>query len=212
MTTYVLKAALAGAGAAVLLAACSSSGGGTGTVTGPAGKAAGATVPASVPATSLGASIPAVPGGSSIGCNAVKLADAQALLIPKITKVELGPTGCAFERPGQAANGDNLSVDIRTNDTDHSTYKNLQGMGKNVALSGVGDEAYWLQPVPDASGPVVSAYKGTTSCVVEPPADLSVLTIAKGGNGPIEQVTNAAAAAFAAKMGVLCNDVFAAAG
>jgi hypothetical protein len=113
--------------------------------------------------------------------------------------------------PGQDLGGDNITVTVFQRDADKKYYNDTvahQLQNGGTPLSGVGDEAAWAQPVAGQSGPVVAAHKGSLTCVVALPADLTLITIDKTGGGPIYSVTAEAAASFAAKMGVLCNDLF----
>jgi hypothetical protein len=156
-------------------------------------------------------------GGGATGvdakyCAAIKVADAQVLTTATLSAAKSGgPQSCAFLLPGQDVSGDNLTVTVFAGDSSKKFYDNsvtelLAGAG--TALPGVGDEAEWGQPVAGESSPVVVAHKGSLSCVAAGPADLTPMMIDKTGGGPIYQVSSAAAASFAAKMGVLCNDVF----
>lgn len=147
-------------------------------------------------------------------CAAIKVADAQDLTTATLSAAKTGgPLSCAFVLPGQDLGGDNITVTVFQNDGGKKFYddtvKNQLPSG-GTPLSGVGDEAAWGQPVAGESGPVVAAHKGSISCVVALPADLTTITIDKTGGGPIFNVTAEAAASFAAKMGVLCNDMFSA--
>lgn len=216
--TATLTAALA---ALLVLTGCSSSGGGK-----PAGQPAGKVSSAGGGSVG-GGTVGGGGGGAAIGkgggipgvlfpaqvlalCKKIPAADIQALLVPKVQGVASGPTGCAFLRPGEDATGDNLTADLR-NDTDGTGYTNLSG-AHDHPLAGVGDKAYWNEAVQGQSAPEVTAAKGKLICVVQTPADVGVLTIAKTGSAPIYQVSDAAAAAYSAKLGKLCTDLFAAAG
>jgi hypothetical protein len=176
-----------------------------------AGSSAGAPA-SSATATSKGADASGLTGGDAKYCAAIKVADAQALSTATLSAAQTGgPESCAFVLPDQDLNGDNLTVTVFPADSDKQFFNDsvtnlLAGSGS--ALPGVGQEASWAQPLPGQSAPTVVAHKGSVSCVVQPPADLSVMTIDKTGNPPIYDVSASAAAAFATKMGVLCNDVF----
>ncbi len=203
------------------VAACSGS-----ATTAPAGAGGSQAAPAgggSAPAgngSSAAASAPAGGGGSAPAgntgsdaryCAALKVADAQALIKPTISAAQTGgPESCAFVLPGEPINGDNMTVTVFPGDTDKSFYNDqATGMasGPQNPLPGVGDVAVWEQPVAGAT-PFVVAHKGSLTCVVLPPADATPLTIEKTGSGPIFQVSDAAAAAYAAKEAVLCTDMF----
>ena len=77
-------------------------------------------------------------------------------------------------------------------------------------IPGVGDETVWEQVAAGASAPKVIAHGGSLTCVVQPPADTTNLSIEQTGTGPIFQISNDAAAAYAVKEAVLCADMFAA--
>jgi len=147
-------------------------------------------------------------------CAAIKVADAQALTTATLSAAKTGgPLSCTFLLPGQDLGGDNITVTVFQGDGDKKFYDdtvNNQLPNGGTPLSGVGDEAAWGQPVAGESGPVVAAHKGSITCVAALPADLTLITIEKTGGGPIFTVSADAAASFAAKMGVLCNDMFSA--
>ncbi|MGH2512694.1 MAG: hypothetical protein ACRDGQ_08410, partial [Candidatus Limnocylindrales bacterium] len=116
-----------------------------------------------------------------------------------------GPESCAFVLPGEDINGDNLTVTVFPGDTDKTYYNDSvtgPASGPSNPLPGVGDVAIWEQPAPGAA-PEVVAHQGSLTCVVQPPADASQLTIPHSGN-----VSASAAAAYAALEGVLCTDLF----
>jgi hypothetical protein len=142
----------------------------------------------------------------------MKVADAQALIKPTITAAQTGgPLSCAFVLPGEGINGDNMTVTVFAGDGDHSYYNDSvtgPASGPQTPIPGVGDVAVWEQPAAGASAPFVAAYKGSLTCIVQPPADTSQLTIDQTGNGPIYQISDGAAAAYAAKEAVLCTDLF----
>ena len=74
-------------------------------------------------------------------------------------------------------------------------------------MPGVGDQAQWSAPVPGATVPWVEAHKGSLTCVLSP-ADPDQTTIPYTGNPPIVTIAPADSAAYAAKEGVLCQDIF----
>jgi hypothetical protein len=77
-------------------------------------------------------------------------------------------------------------------------------------LAGIGDTAVWAGVILSnvvTSAPDVIAHKGSVTCIVESPG--TGLTITPD-TGPIGGSTVAAAASFAARTGLLCNDIFAA--
>ena len=152
-------------------------------------------------------------GGSDAAyCAAMKVADAQALVKVTIAAAQTGgPESCAFVLPGEDINGDNLTVTVFPGDGNHQYYNDSLGgpvSGATTPIPGVGDVAVWEQPAVGASAPEVGAYKGSLTCIVQPPADTSQLTIDQTGTGPIYNITAAAAAAYAAKEAVLCTDMF----
>ncbi len=172
----------------------------------PAAPAAASSGPSSVPVTGDGS------GSDAVYCAAMKVSDAQALVKPTIAAAQTGgPESCAFVLPGQDITGDNLTMTVFPNDADKNYYNDaVTGATSSTPnpLTGVGDVAVWEQPVAGATAPEVVAHKGSITCVVQPPADTSPLTIEQTGSGPIYQISATAAAAYAAKEAVLCTDVF----
>ncbi|MGH2464629.1 MAG: hypothetical protein ACRDGI_04145, partial [Candidatus Limnocylindrales bacterium] len=145
-------------------------------------------------------------------CAAMKVADAQVLIKPTIAAAQTGgPESCAFVLPGEDIGGDNMTVTVLPNDADSQDYNDAvtgAASGPPHPLAGIGDVANWEQPVAGATAPEVDAHKGSVTCIVQPPADTSQLTIDQTGNGPIYSISDAAAAAYAAKEAVLCTDMF----
>jgi hypothetical protein len=134
---------------------------------------------------------------TSKACGAIKPADAQALLKGPVTlKVE------PFQCDGD---GGGLTVSISPNDT---TKKDYSDLGHGPALAGVGDEAMWFQPFAGATIPTVVSHQGSTTCTVQVGADVPTTTIDYTGKDPFFKITPTHAAAYAAKMGVLCAEVF----
>jgi hypothetical protein len=174
--------------------------------------------PAPAATSASASSAPVIAGGGSDAhyCAEMKLADAQALVKVPIAAAQTGgPLGCAFVLPGQDINGDNLTVSVYPGDSD-KTYYNDSVSGPVSSspnpIPGVGDVTVWEQPAGSASAPEVIAHGGSLTCVVQPPADTSQLTVDQTGNGPLYQISETAAAAYAAKEAVLCADMFAAGG
>ena len=189
------------------LAACSGS-----TSAAQSGAAGSPAAPAATPAGGSSAPITGGGGSDAAYCAAMKVADAQVLVKPTIAAAQTGgPLPCAFVLPGQDITGDNLTVTVFPNDADKNYYNDaVTGATSSTPnpLTGVGEVAVWEQPMAGATAPEVVAHKGSMTCVVQPPADTSPLTIEQTGSGPIYQISVTAAAAYAAKEAVLCTDVF----
>ncbi len=198
------------------LAACSGN-----AASAPANGGASATPPDGANDASPGASIapaaasagPGAAGGGVDGpyCAAIRVSDAQALAKPTLAAAQTGGSeSCTFVLPGQALNGDNITVTVFPGDANKHFY-NDQVSGPVAStpnpLPGVGDVAVWEQ-ITSSAPPEVIAHQGSLTCVVQPPGDTSQLTIEQTGSGPIYQISAGAAAAYAAKLGVLCTDVF----
>ena len=80
-----------------------------------------------------------------------------------------------------------------------------------TAISGIGDHAVW----DDGDGQTVvnlGAWHGSVSCLVQPDSDVADDTVTYTGKPPFTKISAADAAAYAAKLGKVCTDVFAAAG
>ncbi len=198
------------------LAACSGS-----TASAPAGGGSGTVAPGAASVAPAGASVepvvasagPAAAGGGVDApyCAAIKVADAQALAKPTLSAAQTGgPESCTFVLPGQDLNGDNITVTVLQGDADKHFYNDsVNGPVSTTPnpLPGVGDVAVWEQFTGE-SAPEVIAHQGSLTCVAQPPADTSQLTIDQTGSGPMYQISASAAAVYAAKMAVLCTDVF----
>jgi hypothetical protein len=193
-----------------LLAGCSNSGSSaaSGDTTAAAAStgataAAGVSVPAGAGAAISAATGPGGPLDVSKLCAAIKPADVQALMKAAVTAVVDYPGECSFY-------GGDLKVDIYLNDPTQKYYQNAVGAPGTTPLPGVGDQAQWSQPVPAMTTPYIEAHKGSTTCITET-ADPPETTMPYTGSDPFFTITTADAAAYAAKEGALCNDVFGAA-
>jgi len=113
--------------------------------------------------------------------------------------------------PGQCAfDGGATTVTFDLNDPQHSGVTDVLGT-TGTAISGIGDHAEWE----DGGGETVvdlGAWKGSVSCMVQPDSDVTNDTVTYTGTPPFTQISAADAAAYAAKLGKVCTDVFAAAG
>jgi hypothetical protein len=185
--------ALIGAVIALGFVAGCSSGGGSSTSTAQAAGAAG------LPTSTAG-----VGDNGSIDA---KICAAIAPDVAAITRNVSHPA--AF--PGQCAfGGGATTVSFDLNDPQHSGVTDVLGTA-GTAISGVGDHAVW-----DDNGGVtvvtLGAWQGSVSCLVQPDSDVTNDTVTYTGKPPFTKISAAYAAAYAAKLGKVCADVFAAAG
>ncbi len=191
-------------GLLALTSACSSAGHLQSSGGNNASATTGATSNAAVATPTAGA------GSDARYCAAMKVSDAQVLVKPTLAAAQTGGSeSCTFVLPAQSLGGDNLTVNVTPGDTDKSAYNEIVSgavSGPQHTLAGIAG-GVWEQPT-SGSVPFVAAHQGSTTCVVQPPSDASSLTIPQTGSGPVAQVSTADAAAFAAKMAVLCTDAF----
>jgi hypothetical protein len=160
-------------------------------------------------------------GGGSIFKGSPKVVERRlCLAIPNsavtpLYSVKVGPpkTGflgstCDFVPVGMSVNDDQASplfVEISVND-----YGQMYGTFNkdDHKLSGIGDKSYWDSQAPGMDAPQVVAEKGRIDCMVTTNGEVDHTTLPYTLSGGNPVITNAAAAAFAQKMGVLCSDVF----
>jgi hypothetical protein len=113
--------------------------------------------------------------------------------------------------PGQCAfGGGATTVSFYLNDPQHSGVTDVLGTA-GTAISGIGDHAVW----DDNAGQTVltlGAWQGSVSCLVQPDSDVANDMVTYTGKPPFTKISAAAGAAYAAKLGKVCTDVFAAAG
>ncbi len=167
-----------------------------------AAAAAGVSAPAGAAAALAGATGKGGALDESKLCAAVKPADVQALMKATVTPVVNNPGECSWY-------GGDIKIDIYANDPTQKYYQNPVNGPGTTPVTGVGDQAQWFAPVPGATTPWVEAHKGSTTCTVSP-ADPAETTIPYTGTPPLVTIATADSVAYAAKEGVLCNDIFAA--
>jgi hypothetical protein len=167
-----------------------------------AAAAAGVSVPAGAAAALAGATGKGGPLDDSKLCAAVKPADVQALMKASVTPVVNEPGECSWY-------GGDLKIDIYANDPTQKYYQNPVNGPGTTPVAGVGDQAQWFAPVTGATTPWVEAHKGSLTCTLSP-ADVAETTLTYTGSDPFFKIAPADSAAYAAKEGVLCNDIFAA--
>jgi hypothetical protein len=143
-------------------------------------------------------------------CLAIPMSAVDPLYTVKVGKPTTGFLGstCDFVQVGKSANDDSASplfVEIAIND-----YGQMYGTFNkdDHKLSGIGDKAYWDSQAPGMDAPQVIAEKGNIACTVTTNGEVDQTTLPYTVSGGNPVVTNAAAAKFAAKMGVICSDVF----
>jgi hypothetical protein len=159
--------------------------------------------------------------GGSIFKGSPKVVDRRlCLAIPNsavapLYSVKVGPpkTGflgstCDFVPVGMSVKDDDASplfVEIGVND-----YGSLYGTFNkdDHKLSGIGDKSYWDSQAPGMDAPQFVAEKGKIECLVTTNGEVDHTTLSYTISGGNPVVTNAAAAKFALKMGVVCADVF----
>lgn len=187
--------------AACFLAGCSK-GGSSASAGTAAAAAAGGSAPAGAAAAIAGATGKGGVLDESKLCAAVKTADIQALMKAPVTPVVNYPGECSWF-------GGDLKIDIYADDPTQKYYQNPVNGSGTTPVPGVGDQAQWFAPVPGATTPWVEAHKGSLTCTLQP-ADPPETTLAYTGTDPFFKIAPADSAAYAAKEGVLCADIFAA--
>jgi hypothetical protein len=186
----------------LLMASMSLACGGSSTATKTPAAAAGAATSVATNAARTATVIATTASGSSKGiCAKIPLADVQALtpqtLQPGTDAV--GVPSCLFHNPGQ-----DVKVDYYLDDADQQFYKSLSN-STDHQLSGIGDEAYWNEPVEGQTPPYLSAHKGNVTCIIVSNFPPDTTLSFSGGT-----VQDADALTYAQLLGKVCNDVFAA--
>jgi hypothetical protein len=186
------------------LAGC---GGGSGSASS-ATPAAHAPAPAATTSTLAGST--ATEAGPKALCSGLPAADVAALFKDPVAPVKLG-TGsvtCSFAPAGKSDDAGATLLVVIDATYGAVTYPNTaRALGASPKpISGVGDKAAWASAQPGYGAPNVVALKGKTSCYLQPPSETAVLTLPTSDGS---QVSDAAAAAYAQKLAVLCADVFA---
>jgi hypothetical protein len=209
---YALAAPAAALSGSLLLTGCGGSSGHHDAASQLAAIAAGASADPSGAAAAIAAAVAS--GGKAIDsvsgqldvskqCAMIPTADVQALL--------KGSPGSAANQPLQCSwSGTDLQISLSPMDSDKSDYNALVSSDGH-AIAGLGDEAQWSQPVKGATIPNVDAHKGSLSCYVQAPDDITTTTLPYTGSDPFYTITDTDALAYATKEAKLCADLFAAA-
>jgi hypothetical protein len=133
-------------------------------------------------------------------CTAVSTADVQKLFKDTAPKVVADPGECNW--------GGGITVDIDKNDTSKQFYPGGAFSGSEPALSGVGDQALWTQPVQNMTLPLVTSRKGNTDCSVSVGLDVDNSSIAYTGSAPFFKIADADELTYAQEEGQICTDLF----
>lgn len=113
--------------------------------------------------------------------------------------------------PGQCSfGGGATTVSFNVNDPNHADVTSVLNKATH-AIKGVGDGAVWYDGIGEIP-PELGAWKGNLSCLVQPDGDVQNDMVTYTGRPPLVKITDSDAAAYAQKLGTICNDVFAAAG
>jgi hypothetical protein len=171
--------------------------------------AAGASASASVKSTSS-TGFSSTEAAPKALCKDLPTADVAALFKGQVSPVTLGngTVTCTFSPAGKSGDVDaGLSIEIDATYGAATYQGTASSLGASpTSISGVGDKAVWASSQPGYGAPNVIALKGNTSCYLQAPAEVAVLTLPVTDGS---QVSDAAAAAYAHKLAVLCSDIFA---
>ncbi len=232
-STPLTRRAIAGLAAGILLLAACSAGGAAGPTSPGAGNGSGASGGAASSATNAGS------GGGAAGCanpagatvGAVVGADASMLAGVICGMPDIDP--CAYLDPASVQALFAVTLDAPTTDhlgnctwplTDPSVGDGLavvvnvgqgegpldtdMGMGgATTAISGIGDKASWQLLA--GYFPHLGAVKGDTTCELTVGGGNAQLNVARSGTGPLAGIDPSAVPGFMAKLGQLCNQIFA---
>ena len=159
-----------------------------------------------------------MPDLAAKGCSGIKLADVQATVKAAVSKVDFDPGSAGLDPVHSfqcSVNNPTLTISVYPEDAAKRTY-NQDILAENVPavpLAGSGDSAVWtavsLTPGSYTAAPDVYAHQGAITCEVQPNGEGLTVPVEPGA---VPAITTANVAAFAAKLGVLCQDVFAALG
>jgi hypothetical protein len=191
----------------------------SGTASAPTGSAARTAAVAAPPGNGLGGSSAPTAGPAPAGfitrvCTAITIAHAQAPVRATVTKIDFDsnnedPNGifqCNIDEAHQA-----LSVKVEPEDSAKANYtadvaaENVPG----TPWPGVGDVAVWTQALHNP--PDFYAHKGNVTCEVTS-GDIRELSLTNDASIIDGGVATPIAAAYAAKLGAICTDVFVAIG
>ncbi len=153
---------------------------------------------------------PAPAGFITKVCTAITIPDAQAAVKATVTKIDFDsvnedPNGefqCNVDEAHQA-----LKVTIEPEDAAKANYT-ADVAGENVPgtpLPGVGDVAVWTQALHNP--PNFYARKGNATCEIQS-GDIRELSVLNDSSIFDGGVATPLAAAYAAKLGAICTDVF----
>ena len=210
-TTVASSGAGTGAAGGPSTAGRSSAAGSTPTTTAPTTMAPTTTAP-----TSAASAAPAADQGeplAPIGCGAIPVAQANALITAPITEVDYSPKTGGYYPDHHFSCDAGMRIDVYPQDST-SSEDNTDIADENATptpLPGIADTAVFTQSglMVNGAGPMPDVYvhKGAATCEIKTSSTVSDYAITASGD-LVPGVTPEAAAAWATQAAGLCTDIF----
>jgi hypothetical protein len=164
---------------------------------------------AGAPSATASAGEPLAP----LGCGAIPLSQANALITTAITTVDFSPNNGTYYADHHFSCDAGMEIDVYPEDSSKSNYSTDLGdeNATPTSIPGIGDTAVFTQSglIVQGAGPMPDVYvhKGAATCEIKTSSTVTDYKIA-ASDGLVPGVTAQAAATWAAQAAGLCTDIF----
>jgi hypothetical protein len=164
---------------------------------------------AGAPSATASAGEPLAP----LGCGAIPLSQANALITDSITTVDFSPNNGTYYPDHHFSCDAGMEIDIYPQDSSKGNYTTDLGdeNATPTSIPGIADTAVFTQSglIVQGAGPMPDVYvhKGNATCEIKTSSTVTDYKIA-ASDGLVPGVTTQAAATWAAQAAGLCTDIF----
>jgi hypothetical protein len=177
----------------------------------------GSTANATPTPADIGSTVSAASQGeplAPIGCGAIPITQANALISTPITTVDYSPTSGGYYPDHHFTCDAGMQIQVFPQDSTKSDYTSdlADENSTPTPIPGIADTAVFTQSglIVQGAGPMPDIYvhKGAATCEIQPSSTVSDYKIPLTSNGLSQGVSTPAAAAWAAEAAGLCTDIF----
>lgn len=149
-----------------------------------------------------------------IGCGAIPIAQANALISTPITKVDYSPNNGTYYPDHHFTCDAGMQIDVYPQDASKDEYTSdlADENAKATPIPGIADSAVFTQSglIVQGAGPMPDVYvhKDAATCEIKTSSTVTDYKVPDISNGLIQGVSTQAAAAWAAESAGLCTAIF----